>query len=59
MPDRHDPGYFERMSETEFAALFGDTPLERPGLAGMRRNWKMVTEGGVQNAEWRVQKGTE
>jgi epoxyqueuosine reductase len=59
VPDRHDPGYFERMSQTEFAGLFGDTPLERPGLAGMRRNWKMATEGGVQKAECRGQKGTE
>jgi epoxyqueuosine reductase len=37
-PDRADPDYFERMTEAEFAALFGDTPLERPGLKGMRRN---------------------
>lgn len=34
-----DPGFFDRMSEEEFARRFGDTPLERPGLAGMRRNW--------------------
>ncbi len=34
-----DPACFERMSETEFAQRFADTPLERPGLAGMRRNW--------------------
>jgi hypothetical protein len=33
-----DPEQFERMSEDEFARLFGDTPLARPGLAGMRRN---------------------
>ena len=36
---RQDPGYFARMTETEFADRFGDTPLERPGLAGMRRNF--------------------
>ena len=35
----HDPGFFDRMTAEEFSARFGDTPLERPGLAGMRRNW--------------------
>ena len=34
-----DPGFFARMDEAEFAERFGDTPLERPGLEGMRRNW--------------------
>ena len=34
-----DPEFFAGMSDAEFAARFGDTPLERPGLAGMRRNW--------------------
>jgi len=34
-----DPGFFERMGEDEFAVRFGDSPLERPGLTGMRRNW--------------------
>jgi len=38
-PDLADPGYFDRMTEEEFAARFADTPLARPGLAGMRRNW--------------------
>jgi epoxyqueuosine reductase len=33
-----DPDMFERMDELEFAQRFGDTPLERPGLVGMRRN---------------------
>jgi epoxyqueuosine reductase len=33
-----DPELFERMDEAEFARRFGDTPLARPGLAGMRRN---------------------
>jgi epoxyqueuosine reductase len=37
--DLRDPGFFERMSPSDFDARFGDTPLERPGLAGMRRNW--------------------
>ncbi|MBA2628347.1 MAG: tRNA epoxyqueuosine(34) reductase QueG [Gemmatimonadales bacterium] len=35
-----DAEQFERMDEAEFSARFGDTPLERPGLAGMRRNLK-------------------
>jgi epoxyqueuosine reductase len=34
-----DPACFDRMDEAEFARRFADTPLERPGLAGMRRNW--------------------
>jgi epoxyqueuosine reductase len=33
-----EPELFEEMTEDEFAARFGETPLERPGLAGMRRN---------------------
>ncbi len=37
-----DPGFFDRMSPEEFAARFGDTPLERPGLVGMRRNWRVA-----------------
>jgi epoxyqueuosine reductase len=39
-PDTTDPSYFATMSEDEFAARFGDTPLARPGLERMRRNWK-------------------
>lgn len=34
------PTYFEEMTEDEFARSFGDTPLERPGLEGMRRNFR-------------------
>ena len=34
------PDFFERMTEEEFSDRFGDTPLERPGLAGMRRNFR-------------------
>jgi epoxyqueuosine reductase len=37
-----DPTMFEHMSPEEFTARFGDTPLERPGLAGMRRNYRAV-----------------
>jgi epoxyqueuosine reductase len=34
-----DPGFFDAMTEADFSERFGDTPLTRPGLAGMRRNW--------------------
>ncbi len=37
--DTTDPSFFDSMTEDQFAERFGDTPLERPGLAGMRRNW--------------------
>jgi len=33
-------GFFDRMDEEEFQARFGDTPLARPGLERMRRNWR-------------------
>jgi epoxyqueuosine reductase len=33
-----DPEMFERMDEVEFARRFGESPLARPGLSGMRRN---------------------
>ena len=32
--------FFEGMTEEEFSDRFGDTPLERPGLEGMRRNFR-------------------
>jgi epoxyqueuosine reductase len=35
-----DPGEFENMTPDEFTGRFGHTPLERPGLAGMRRNYR-------------------
>ena len=34
-----DPEFFERLDEAGFAARFADTPLERPGLIRMRRNF--------------------
>jgi epoxyqueuosine reductase len=37
--DRAGPELFDGMDEEEFARRFGDTPLERPGLRGMRRNF--------------------
>ncbi len=38
------PDFFEELGEEEFARRFGDTPLARPGLKGMRRNWKAAWE---------------
>jgi epoxyqueuosine reductase len=40
-PLLHDarPDCFAQMTEVEFDAEFGATPLSRPGLAGMRRNF--------------------
>jgi epoxyqueuosine reductase len=35
-----DPQVFEEMTEEEFDRRFADTPLERPGLNGMRRNFQ-------------------
>ncbi len=35
-----DEAFFDRMTEGEFEARFGDTPLARPGLERMRRNWR-------------------
>jgi epoxyqueuosine reductase len=35
-----DPDFFQQMTEESFASRFGDTPLERPGLEGMRRNFR-------------------
>ena len=37
--DGGDPGFFDAMDEPQFTERFGDTPLSRPGLSGMRRNW--------------------
>jgi epoxyqueuosine reductase len=34
--------YFDEMTEEEFQARFGDSPLARPGLARMRRNWRVA-----------------
>ncbi len=34
------PDLFEAMTDEEFSTRFGDTPLERPGLEGMRRNFR-------------------
>jgi epoxyqueuosine reductase len=34
--------FFEKMTEEEFARRFEDTPLARPGLERMRRNWRLA-----------------
>ena len=34
------PEFFETMEEGEFSERFGDSPLQRPGLQGMRRNYR-------------------
>jgi len=39
-----DEGCFDRMGEAEFQSRFGDTPLARPGLERMRRNWRNAWE---------------
>jgi epoxyqueuosine reductase len=51
-PRRHRPEmgpmYFEDMTEQEFAGRFGDTPLERPGLEGMQRNFRAAFRSASQ-----------
>jgi epoxyqueuosine reductase len=47
------PDFFQTMDEAEFQKRFGDTPLERPGLEGMRRNFRAAfdsaaTESGAR-----------
>ncbi len=37
------PDYFEELTEEEFLRRFGDTPLSRPGLERMRRNWRAAS----------------
>jgi epoxyqueuosine reductase len=39
-PGTGNADFFENMTEEEFAGRFGETPLERPGLEGMRRNFR-------------------
>lgn len=41
--DGLDANALERMTPEEFEGRFGDTPLERPGLEGMRRNLRVAT----------------
>ncbi|MEO8452898.1 MAG: tRNA epoxyqueuosine(34) reductase QueG [Gemmatimonadota bacterium] len=53
--DRSDPDFFASMSESDFHAHSADTPLERAGLAGMRRNyeaaWRSIPEFGRRKSE--------
>ena len=35
-----EPTFFEDMTEEEFARRYGQTPMERAGLQGMRRNFR-------------------
>jgi epoxyqueuosine reductase len=39
-PGEMGPNFFQEMTEEEFASDFGNTPLERAGLEGMRRNFR-------------------
>ena len=41
------PDLFERMDQDEFDRRFGDTPLERAGLQGMRRNFRAALSHGT------------
>ena len=38
-----DPGLFNHLDEPAFARTYGDTPFERAGLAGLRRNARALT----------------
>ncbi len=58
-PDLADPDYFERMDEEEFGRLFADSPLSRPGLAGMRRNWAAAFSGSAKREVGREKKHTD
>jgi epoxyqueuosine reductase len=46
-----EPELFQRMDREEFARRFGDTPLERPGLAGMRRNFRAAFSSKVTQTD--------
>jgi epoxyqueuosine reductase len=45
--------FFEEMDEDDFASTYGDTPLERPGLAGMRRNFRVAFSSAFPEPEAR------
>ena len=42
--------FFETMEEEEFNRSFGDTPLERPGLTGMRRNFRAAFDSALSES---------
>lgn len=41
--------FFEDMDQAEFDRRFGDTPLARPGLERMRRNWRAAWPAGPRD----------
>jgi epoxyqueuosine reductase len=43
-----DLAAFAEMDEAEFQRRYGDTPFERPGLAGMRRNARATRAAGAR-----------
>jgi epoxyqueuosine reductase len=45
-----EPGAFEEMTEEEFDREYGRTPLERPGLVGMRRNLRAAIRSASHRA---------
>jgi hypothetical protein len=48
------PTFFQDMTEQEFARRFGNTPFERAGLEGMRRNFHAAfgsTSGAADHDE--------
>jgi epoxyqueuosine reductase len=42
--------FFETMTEEEFRERYGQSPLERPGLDGMRRNFRAVFQPETSSA---------
>jgi len=48
-----DPDFFEHMDQAEFDRRYGDTPLERPGLEGMRRNFRVAFSSTLSQPESR------
>ena len=44
---------FEALDEVAFAERYGWTPLERPGLEGMRRNAAIVAQNARKETAWR------
>lgn len=44
---------FEGMTDEQFTARFGDTPFERPGLQGMRRNLRAAYQSAADAASTR------
>ncbi|HET6797651.1 MAG TPA: tRNA epoxyqueuosine(34) reductase QueG [Gemmatimonadales bacterium] len=51
--DEAGPGFFEEMTEAGFDREFGDTPLERAGLDGMRRNMRAAFRSASYQPEHR------